>query len=112
MWHTRGGQNWTLITPETWSLLHAVLHLANLQQLYPKRRCPLPETIVFAIQHLAVSPSRPHTLGELANALGNHLLALQAVAHGAIGIDYSVALGPRSQVFWSGEEVCHGLDYL
>lgn len=86
--------------------------LANLQQLYPKRRCPLPETIVFAIQHLAVSPSRPHTLGELANALGNHLLALQAVAHGAIGIDYSVALGPRSQVFWSGEEVCHGLDYL
>jgi hypothetical protein len=26
VWHTRGGQNWTLITPETWSLLHAVLH--------------------------------------------------------------------------------------
>jgi len=24
--HTRGGQNWTLITPETCSLLHAVLH--------------------------------------------------------------------------------------
>ena len=25
MTHTRGGQNWTLITPETCSLLHAVL---------------------------------------------------------------------------------------
>lgn len=86
--------------------------LANLQQLYPKRRRPLPEAIGLAIQHLAESPSRPHTLGELASALENHHLALQVVAHGAIGIDYSVALGPQSQIFWPGEEVCHGLDCL
>ncbi len=31
--HTRGGQNWALITLETCSLLHAVLHI------HPKRCC-------------------------------------------------------------------------
>jgi hypothetical protein len=33
--HTRGGQTWTLITPETWSLLHAVLQSQVTERGYP-----------------------------------------------------------------------------